>query len=146
MNLFFYTSNLDRQRRRLIRLLQEMFPDAHFESFEDAAELRARFFYPKDDFSAAVIVVSDQKELSAFLPIRDLISTTKILIVLPDYKKTTLASAHQLRPKFISYFDRDPSELILVLMKMIRAWERNGSRADEQAGSARERNRRSRPG
>jgi hypothetical protein len=47
-------------------------------------------------------------------------SAVRLVLVLPDEEDETIALAHGLRPRFVTYADGDYSELREVLQKMLK--------------------------
>jgi hypothetical protein len=125
MNIFFCATRLQEREKRLLRSLGKSFPKVRLEAFHACADLASRLLRPKDSVSAAVIVACRREDITSFLSIRDMISDTGIIFILPEHSPDMIALAHRLRPKFISYLDSDFSELISVLKKMIQARERH---------------------
>lgn len=117
--VFFCSLSLQENEKKLFALLKKSFPEARLEVFTHYPDLALRLIHPKEETSVAVIVLSGREETMSLLPVRDMISDTAIIVVLPDDSREMISLAHRLRPQFIGFFDSDFSELISVIGRMI---------------------------
>jgi len=60
-----------------------------------------------------------EEGLLKILRIRDLLADVRIVLILPDRRKETIAAGYKLYPRFLTFMDSDPRELAAVLEKMI---------------------------
>jgi hypothetical protein len=117
--VFFCSPSLQENEKKLFALLKKSFPEACLEVFTHYPDLAFRLIHPKEETSLAVIVLSKEEETRCLLQVRNMISDTAIIVVLPDDSLAMISLAHRLRPQFIGYFDSDFSELISVIGRMI---------------------------
>lgn len=120
MTVFFCASSLQKNEKKFFALLEKSFPDARLEVFTSCSDLALRLIHPKEGASVAVIVLSGKEETMGLLPVRDMISDTAIIVVLPDDSRDMMTLAHRLRPQYVSFLDSDFSELISVMGRMIK--------------------------
>jgi hypothetical protein len=69
--------------------------------------------------AVTVLLLSSRQELENLVQYADLFDDQKIILVLPDHARETIAMGHALYPRFISYKDGDLEEVTSVLRKLI---------------------------
>jgi hypothetical protein len=69
--------------------------------------------------AVTVLLLSSRQELENLVQYADLFDDQKIILVLPDHAKETVAMGHALYPRFISYSDGDLADVAGVLRKLI---------------------------
>jgi len=74
---------------------------------------------PAYDQRTAVLLAATRKDFNDILKIPDLLNDIHIILIIPDRDKQTIAQAHALRPRFLSYTDSDFQNVAAVLEKMI---------------------------
>ncbi|MCX6566983.1 MAG: hypothetical protein NTW38_11280 [Candidatus Aminicenantes bacterium] len=73
---------------------------------------------PVEPDSIAVLSVSNREELQKMQTLRQLLPEIYVILVIPDRKKSTIALAHLLLPRFLSQRNSDFTALKIVLHKM----------------------------
>jgi hypothetical protein len=70
-----------------------------------------------------IMIPSDDSELVDLIGMRHLLRGMRVILVLPNDQPQNIihSRAHLLRPRFITYADAHPKEIIAVLWKMIGA-------------------------
>ncbi len=119
MNLIIYTPLEDDGSKRLMNAAiscEEVETKEIFNSFEN---LESRLFKPNFGETIVVLHLTDKKELSSALSIKDLLNDKKLILILPDREASTMSQGHSLYPRFVSYADKDFSDVEDVLNKMI---------------------------
>ena len=106
---------------RIQGLLEKSYSGVDIEVERTIDGLSARLHQPKDDAFVAVLMAKSRKELLYFLSILNLFRDIRIILVVPDRNRETIALAHQLRPNFLCYKNSDFTEVIAVLDKMLQA-------------------------
>ena len=95
-------------------------PEEKLEVYRSIDRLYQRFRQPFDDLGVAVLMAGNHEELMNIFSIRDLLRDLQIILVIPDQKEETVALAHQLRPRLLTYIDGDLSMITIVLGKMLK--------------------------
>lgn len=67
----------------------------------------------------AVLLSASKKELQDLVSVRHLINGVRVIIILPDMEKDTIAKGHLLRPRFLTFVDHNFEMVTAVLAKMI---------------------------
>lgn len=71
--------------------------------------------------SIGVLWPADRNELSNLRTTDYLLRDMRIILILPDHRQDTISEGHLLRPRFVSYADNDPNDIVAVMAKMISA-------------------------
>ena len=66
-----------------------------------------------------VLLTSSKKELQNLISFRHLINNMRVIIILPDMEKDTIAKGHLLRPRFLTFADKNFEMATAVLSNMI---------------------------
>jgi hypothetical protein len=120
VNLFFYAPAGSHKGDRLLSEIILLVPQNKLEVFGDAHELAERLLKQKNGFSVAILVTPKKEELEKLIPIRDSLRGTRFLLVLSDQERETISLAHRLLPTFISYVENENSEVLSVLLRLIK--------------------------
>lgn len=118
MRIFFYQKANERIRPKLPDLLGELPPGSVMERFQTLEALINRLgdFLPEPP--VAILWIGSSEDLFDVLSFRNLFDGLRIILVLPNRSKETIAEAHHLRPRFIAFEDEDCAILVAVLKKM----------------------------
>jgi len=82
-------------------------------------DLSERLLQPKNDLSIALLLAEKRGDIEELLSVSSLFRNTRIILVAPDRDKETIAAAHLLRPRLLTYSDSDFAEVFTVLTKMM---------------------------
>ena len=121
MNVFIYASRKGSKEAEDIRAALSTVSDGSLDNFETVEEFADRFRRPRDPLSVAVIIDPSHKDLQALVDLRELTLGTRILLILADQKKETMALAHKVFPSYIGYKDGDPSRIVSVVRQLAKA-------------------------
>lgn len=120
INLLFYASAAEADAgKRLLRMIGTVVPRKMIKIHRTIRGLARRFRRPLADPAIAIIFISCGEELGDIIAIRDLLLGVPLILILPDNNKDTVAKAHSLRPRFLTYTDSDVREVSVVLSRMI---------------------------
>ena len=121
MNLFFYTTMKSSVSNRLQQKIEAVVPVEDMEIYTRIDTFSKRLCQPLlDDQSVAVLLAATKEELKEILSIQDLITDLRVIVVLPDRKKETIAKGHLLRPRYLAYADGNFSDVAAILEKMLK--------------------------
>ncbi|MFA5903622.1 MAG: hypothetical protein WC836_06765 [Desulfobacula sp.] len=67
-----------------------------------------------------LILAASSRDLYKILPYRDLLEDRHVILILPDSEKDTMTQALSLYPRYIDYIQNDPTDVFLVLKKMVQ--------------------------
>jgi ATP-dependent 26S proteasome regulatory subunit len=131
MNVLFYlpvTSEIDARIQEVVEMARSM---AKTEVFRSIKDLSIRLCGPTGSPTIAVLLAGNKIDLVDFAFIRNLLSDTPIILVLPDREESTAIIGYALVPRFLTYMDSNLMEVGAVLEKMIQYYE-NRSVMEEQ--------------
>ena len=118
MQLLFYSSGNDQNKKRLEAVVHQVIPESQLELFKRLDDFRDRLRRPVEPDSIAVLSASNREELQRMQLLRGLLTEIYVVLVIPDRKKKTIELAHLLLPRFISQKESDFTDLKTILNKM----------------------------
>ena len=89
------------------------------ENYSNPEELFHRLRQPRLNIKIAVFAIGSAAELDRLLTLRELLADMRLVLVLADKDPQTLAKAHALGPRFITFTDAGIEPLVSVVEKMI---------------------------
>lgn len=119
MNLLFYATVTNGPGKRLQRVIEGLVPRKRTETYRTIDSLARRLRRPRYDLAVVVLLAAGKQDLLDLLSIRDLLEDLRIVLLLPNRQKDTIAKGHTLRPRFLTYADSDFSDVAAVLRKML---------------------------
>ncbi len=119
MKLFLYAPDKCGSGKRLQRVIELLVSKNDREIYRTIEGLTSRLRQPRHNPPIAVLLAATRKDLSDILSLCDLLGDIRIMLVLPDRKRDTIAKGHTLRPRFITYADSDFVEIAAVLSKVL---------------------------
>jgi len=121
MKVLLYFPEMGGVGDQLQKLVEARIPGEKLEVYHSIDKLSQRFKQPFDDLGVAVLMAANHEELMNIFSIRDLLRGLRIILVIPDQKEETVALAHQLRPRLLTYINDDLSTITTVLAKMLES-------------------------
>lgn len=106
-------------RYRLMRNLFQLNVDMHLEIHRSVDTLAIGLCKKRCVDAIAILMINNNQTLVKLTALSELLNDVKIILVLPDRSPDTIAAAHRLYPRFISYMDGDLNDVFAVLGKMI---------------------------
>ena len=119
MQLLFYSSKDDQNKKRLEAAVHKVIPESKLELFKSLDDFRVRLRMPIEPGSIAVLSASNREELQQMQLLRGLLTEIHVIVVIPDRKDSTIRLAHLLLPRFLSQKESDFTDLKIVLNKML---------------------------
>ena len=118
MQLLFYSSKDDQNKKRLEAAVHKVIPESKIELFKKQNDFRERLRMLIEPDSIAVLLASNREELQQMQLLRGLLTEIYVIVVIPDRKKSTIELAHLLLPRFLSQKKDNFMDLSKVLNKM----------------------------
>nr|WP_321464796.1 hypothetical protein [uncultured Desulfobulbus sp.] len=118
MNVLLFTAKHTESGERLKDSIKAL---PNLESLTDCwnmGELLRHFQTPDPLPEAVVLQATCTNDLQCLSPFRFRLEQVFFILILPNAEVETVASAHQLRPRFIAYQDSDFSEIEAVLNRL----------------------------
>jgi hypothetical protein len=120
MRVLFYAQSGDQAGDRLKQTLDETLPPDIVETQRSLTGMVQRLRNNRADLEVVIMMPANRLELSGIFKILDELGDVRLVLVLPDEEDETIAMAHRLRPRFVTYTNGDYSELRQVLQKMLK--------------------------
>ena len=135
MNVIFYlpvTSKIDARIQEVVEMAGSM---AKTEVFRSIGDLSIRLCRPAGSPTIVVLLAGNKIDLVDFAFIRNLLSDTPIILVLPDREESTAIIGYALVPRFLTYMDSNLMEVGAVLEKMIQYYENRNVMEEQEIDS-----------
>ena len=117
MEIILYVPNSDQYDIR--QRIEALIPEKRLKVYSTLEGLSERLHRPVDPETILIIVACSREKLSEVSPLQRVLGDVRTIVVVPDQEPTTVALAHQLRPRFLAYANSDFDDLAAVLQKMI---------------------------
>ena len=118
MKLLLYTTASQRIAERAKTVLEPSVPEGDVEIYRTINEFSRRLRQPKDDLTIVVLLLASREDVLDLLAIRHLFRNVRIILVVPDLEDETIALAHRLRPRFLTYINGNFLGLATVVSRM----------------------------
>jgi hypothetical protein len=119
VDLVFYSPVNGSSEERLQRVIESLIPGWEGTITRTIDDLSERLLQPKNDLAIALLLAEKREDIEELLPVSNLFRNTRIILVAPDRDKETIAAAHLLRPRLLTYSDSDFADIFTVLTKII---------------------------
>ncbi len=124
MKLILYSNGNEDVFKKLMNKITPVIPEREVDVYRDMNNLIRRLKGPKSGISVMVLV-TDRNNLSDLLSFRDFFMDQRIILVLPDGEKETMADAFKFYPRFYTTMDSNFVNLQAVLYKMLGKKEKS---------------------
>ena len=68
-----------------------------------------------------IFVMDRRRDLARLLNLRSFLAGLRLILILPDRSESTVAMAHRLHPRFLSYLDSDFGPVVSVAQRLIES-------------------------
>lgn len=119
MDLIIFTPKKDEAGKRLQKVLRGAGLKVRTIVCPTFTSLVQELGRPTYDQRVAVLMAATRKDFNDILTIPDLLTDIHVILIIPNRGKQTIAQAHGLRPRFLSYPDSNFQDVAAVLEKMI---------------------------
>ena len=119
MDLVLYSPVNGSAEERLQRVIESVLPAWGGPVCRSIDDLSGRLLQPKNDLTITCVLAAKKEDIENLLPMSNLFRNTRIILIVPDWDKETLAAAHLLRPRLLTHSDSDFAEVYTVLTKMM---------------------------
>jgi len=110
----------------VLAVVESVFSKENVEVCGDLQSLSVRLREPLEEPVLILLVPATPGDLQEILSIRQLLENVRTIVVAPNQETETVAMAHILRPRFLTYAGEDPRTLTSVLYKMISGRNSDG--------------------
>ena len=102
----------------VLRAVESVVPKENIEVCGDLQSLSARLREPLEETVLLLLFPANPDDFKEILSIRHLLENVRTIVVAPNQETETVAMAHMLRPRFLTYAGEDLQTLTSVLYKM----------------------------
>ena len=117
--IVFYIPGRTDAAKRLVEAVEDAAPKAAIKTYRTAEALRKRLLPGTGGVLAAVVLASTKQDLLSLMPLRELLQSVRVIMILPDADEVTLAVGWGMWPRFVSYADSDFHDVAGVLKKIV---------------------------
>jgi len=115
----------DSEQSGIRERIGSLIPQRRVKMYRTLEGLSERLHRPVDPETIVVIVAGSREKLSEVSPLRRILGDFRTIVVAPDQEPATVALAHQLRPRFLTYANSGFGDLVAVLQKMMESDRRD---------------------
>jgi hypothetical protein len=120
MQILYYNGAESSHEGRLESALLAAVHGRKVERFTRLADFRERMHSFVEPDSIAVLAAGSGEELREMQDFSDMLQDICIILVIPDWKESTIRHAHLLRPRFFCQSDDDFTDLNQIVSRMIQ--------------------------
>jgi hypothetical protein len=121
MTLFLYAPETSAPWVEIENVLKDtVSPRGEVKIFRTINNLSRSLRQPKNDLTIVVLLPAEREDILDAFNIQHLFRNTRVILVIPDLEKETIALAHRLRPRYLTYVHGNVPALQTVIHNM---WE-----------------------
>mgnify|MGYP001094117942 CR=1 FL=1 len=105
----------------LLHAAEKAIPLENVELYRSVESVRDRLRPPNLEALVALFVPSGKADLEELVSLADFLNGIPVLIILSDRDPKSIAIAHRLRPRFVTFAGDDLAEVLSVINKMGKA-------------------------
>jgi len=117
--IIFFIPTRNNAEKRLMGAVERLVPTLRMKICRNSYSLRRRLLPGGNSPLAVVILAATKQDLLSVMPLRELLLSFRIIMVLPDSDDVTLAMGWGMWPRFVSYADGDFRDVAGVLDKIV---------------------------
>ncbi|MCJ7542719.1 MAG: hypothetical protein MUO88_23970 [Desulfobacterales bacterium] len=118
--VILYAKKEDNDAKRLQNLIVTLVLEKNIEISRSIKRLSKSLSHCLTHNTLVILLVANKEDLQELLAISDLLVDIRIILILPDDEKKTIAKGHRLYPRFISNITSDFKDVGAVLEKMLK--------------------------
>jgi hypothetical protein len=127
MNLLLYARDQNGSGKQLQEEVETVVSKDDMETCRSFEVLSGRLHQPRNGLEIAVLLAADTADLAHLVSLQDVFADFRIILIVPDSERDTIAQAHTLRPRFLTYADSNFEDVAMVLAKMIENLKSNNT-------------------
>ncbi len=121
MQLMIYAPSLGITTRNTAKCLRDRYHGADTVFLTALEEVESYLRQPSFYNKVLVLMPVDSRELEALTALSHLMRDTKLILVLPEEEPVKKARVHLMRPRFVTYIDCEPSQIAMVIDRLMAA-------------------------
>ena len=124
MRLILYDPLANDPASRLRNIIEDLVSKDELEIYETIAGLSGAVHRPTGEATLAVLFAADRRDLKELVVVKNCSSSLRIIVIVPDCTKETIAAGHRLHPRFLGFAEDGFAEVAAVLERTIRLMTR----------------------
>jgi len=126
MNILFYADTVAADGDRLLQKIESQVSADVIQAYRSLDGFKQGLRKRPQKPEAVVLMAADAAELKRIAAMRKLLADLRILLVLPDRCKETVAAGHRLWPRYIGYADSDFEDVAAVVRQILKLCKAGG--------------------
>lgn len=118
MKIVIYAHPFDGAARNILNSLRDRYDGPGSVYLPALENVEAYLKQPSHIDNLLVLIPKDRQELDALISIGELMRDTRLILVLPEDNPGVNERSHILRPRFVTYTDCDPAQLVQVINRL----------------------------
>jgi hypothetical protein len=119
MNLMIYACPFDRTAGKMVKHLCRRYGGSNTVYLPSLGDVESYLRQPSCLGKLMVLMPKDRNDLDALIALSHLMRDHRLILVLPEDDIRINAQSHMMRPRFVTYSDCDPSQLTLVVDRLM---------------------------
>jgi hypothetical protein len=119
MKLMIYASPFDKTAGKMVKHLCRRYRGSDTVYLPSLGEVEVYLRQPSYLGRLMVLMPKDGDDLNALVTLSHLMRDHRLILVLPEDEIRINAQSHMMRPRFVTYSDCDPSQLTLVVDRLM---------------------------
>lgn len=120
MKAVLYVNRVDNVGERLENIIHTQVPQIQVKICNSIDLFSQILRQPLNNISVVILLVASKNELIQFNHMETFFDNIRIILILPDRRKDTLALGLKLKTSFISYVDSDLQDVAAVLGQILK--------------------------
>jgi hypothetical protein len=97
------------------------------ELYKSIEEVCGRLCKPGSSARVLILCPKNNKEMEKVISLQDVLSSAKIILILPKRDKNSIKLAYRIFPRFMAFADEDFTSITMVLKKMSSSFAEAGA-------------------
>jgi len=138
MKLVFYADGNAEAGDRLLQKIKDQVSANIVDAYRSLDDFQQGLLRQRREPNIGVLMAANAAELQRLITLGKLLTDMRILLVLPDRHKETVAAGHRLRPRYLGYADSDFEDVVAVVKQILKLFpayetrEKDEGRRDER--------------
>ncbi len=121
MRTILYSDSVNAIERDIPPLIETRNPDIRVESARTIEALYEIFFQPFNRIDVLILAAVTRHRIRQFISMSPLFENSRLILILPDRRKATLALGLKMKTSYVTYMDNDFQDIASVVRKIYHA-------------------------
>jgi len=120
MKLILYVDGKTEAGDRLLQKIENQVSADIVETYRSLDDFKQGLLRRRREPNIGILMAANAAELKRLITLGKLLTDMRILLVLPDRRKETVATGHRLWPRYISYADSNFEDVVAVVKQILK--------------------------